>query len=156
MKCHNIVVCSRIILLTLAGVPSPPQNFTHVPDYRAANDTHVVVNLMWAAAPEVDRDGVSVEYTIIITDLSRSITTNTSTTNTTFTSLQFHVPHLITLYTSTCGHTLISDNFTTIITSSKLVFLLQLITHNYSLTFQVIASLLLWSLVWRSSPLGKE
>ena len=46
---------------------------------RAANDTctHVVVNLMWAAAPEVGRDGVSVEYTINITDLSRSITTNT-------------------------------------------------------------------------------
>ena len=59
------------------------------------------------------------EYTIIITDLSTSITTNTSTTNTTFTtSLQFHVPHLITLYTSTCGHTLLSDNFTTNITIS--------------------------------------
>ena len=113
-------------MTTLAGVPSPPQNFTHVPDYRAANDTHVVVNLMWAAAPEVDRDGMSVEYTIIITDLNRFITTNTSTTNTTFTtSLQFHVPHLITLYTSTCGHTLISDNFTTDITISKLTFILK-------------------------------
>ena len=107
-------------LTTLAGVPSPPQNFTHVPDYRAASDTHVMVNLVWAAAPELDRDGVSVEYTIIITDLSRSFTTNTSTTNTTFTtSLQFHVPHLIILYTSTCGHTLISDNFTTNITIDK-------------------------------------
>ena len=84
---------------------------------------------MWAAAPEVDRDGVSVEHTIIITDLSRSICTNTSTTNTTFTtSLQFDVPHLITLYTSTCGHTLISDNFTTNITIDKCEELEQIIT----------------------------
>ena len=136
---------------TLAGVPSPPQNFTHVPDYRAANDTHVVVNLMWEAAPEVDRDGVSVEYTIIITDLRRSITTNTSTINTTFTtSLQFHVPHLITLYTSTCGHTLTSDNFTTNITISKLFLLCT--QHQYPtlidyMHFQCFVSLLLWSLM---------
>ena len=90
---------------------------------------------MWEAAPEVDRDGVSVEYTIIITDLSTSIITNTSTTNTTFTtSLQFHVSHLITLYTSTCSHTLISDNFTTNITISKL-HILAPTTDNIGVNF---------------------
>ena len=50
MRCGNIV--EFFDYTNLAGVPSPPQNFTHVPDYRAANDTHVVVNLMWEAAPE--------------------------------------------------------------------------------------------------------
>jgi hypothetical protein len=75
-----------------------------------------MVTLMWVVVGR-GSEGVNVEHTLLLTDSSHNlfITHTTSATNWT-TSLQFGETYLVTLYSSTCDHTLISDNYTTNIT----------------------------------------
>jgi hypothetical protein len=62
-------------------------------------------------------EGVNVEHTLLLTDSSHNLfTTHTTSATNWTTSLQFGETYLVTLYSSTCDHTLISDNYTTNIT----------------------------------------
>jgi hypothetical protein len=72
-----------------------------------------MVTLMWAVVGG-GSDGVNVEHTLLLTDSSHNLLAIhiTSTTNWTI-SLQFGETYLVTLYSSTCGHTLSSDNYST-------------------------------------------
>jgi hypothetical protein len=61
--------------------------------------------------------GVSVDHTLLLTgSFNKYLTTHTTSATNWTTLLQFGETYLVTLYSSTCGHTLISDNYTTNIT----------------------------------------
>ena len=94
----------------ILGPPSSPENLTYHPTYTNITEAGVMVALMWPP----NNGGLSVEYTLLLTDSSHnSLTTHTTHTTNWTTSLQFNETYLVTLYASTCDHTLISDNFTT-------------------------------------------
>ena len=100
------------------GLPSPPEHLTYHLDYNNSTDTSVIVTLMWSSS-DGGLGGVSssIEYTLLLTDSSHnSLATHTTHTTNWTTSLQFNETYLVTLYSSTCDNTLISDNFTTNIT----------------------------------------
>ena len=99
------------------GMPLAPDDLTYLINYnKAMTTTDVNVTLMWSADAGGLR-GVSVEYTLLLTDSSHnSLTTHTTDATNWTTSLQFNETYLVTLYSSTCDHTLISDNITTNIT----------------------------------------
>ena len=95
----------------IKAAPSAPENFSHVVDYSTANDSVVMVTLMWSA--ELVNN---VEYTLTITNDYSTHTTHTTHTPIHTTPLELGATYLISLYSSTCQHTLVSYNFTTNIT----------------------------------------
>ena len=108
-----IIICYSFTTPNWKDAPSAPENFSHVVDYSTANDSVVMVTLMWSATgEEVTGD---VEYTLSISTDSTH-TTHTTHTPTHTTPLELGATYLISLYSSTCQHTLVSNNFTTNIT----------------------------------------
>jgi hypothetical protein len=109
----NVTYTLHINNLSVYVGPPPPENLTVLCDYSNITETGLMVTLMWSEG----LGEVNVDHTLLLTSSSNnSLTTHTTSATNWTTSLQFAETYLVTLYSSTCDHTLISDNYTTNIT----------------------------------------
>ena len=107
-------------MITPAGAPLPPRNFTFHPNYTTASDADILVNFEWSfetASSAASDEGLIVEFAVTLTDTTDFTNTTIHTSNTSLSAtLEFHKTYSITLYASRCNHTLTSETVTSNIT----------------------------------------